>query len=207
MLQELSPTNSIPPAPQPFTFNRFVVRRRVAIMLCAVIGIGTMLAVRQFDPPHNMLDWNNPWTVLGFVLVGTGLLIRSWAAAILQKGRVLATEGPYSACRHPLYAGSSLMVLGFSVLLGDPWTTLALLLVMCVTYPATVNHEEKLISGRFNLQWPGYAGSTPRLFPPRFPTGLGPVTFRQWVVNREYQAVMATTLGVVGIQAWRWYCE
>ncbi|HTN76872.1 MAG TPA: isoprenylcysteine carboxylmethyltransferase family protein, partial [Pirellulaceae bacterium] len=129
--------------------------------------------------------------------------IRSWSAAILQKGRVLACQGPYSACRHPLYAGSLLMVLGFCLLLGDPWTTLILAAVLLITYPATVRNEERMISSAFSADWPAYAAATPRLFPPRLPTGVGPVSLSQWIHNREYQAIFASVVAVAGIQIWR----
>lgn len=204
MQHELSSTRPLPAPPAPFSLSAFLVRRRVNIMLCTAIGLGIMLTVRHYSPPRAVNDFSDPWTIVGNLLVVSGLLIRSWAASILRKGQVLATKGPYSACRHPLYAGSSLMVLGFCVLLGDIWTAGILLAVMMLTYPSTVNHEERLISGRFSSEWPAYAAATPRLFPPRFPTGIGPASFAQWFQNREYQAVLVTGAALVGLEFWRW---
>ena len=44
-----------------------------------------------------------------------GEALRLWAAGHLVKGSELTTSGPYRWMRHPLYAGSGIMGVGFSV--------------------------------------------------------------------------------------------
>lgn len=187
-----------------FSLSGFVVRRRVTLMLLAVISIVILMVVRRYRPTHDVLDFRDPWTIAGVISIALGLLIRSWSAAILQKGAVLATEGPYSACRHPLYLGSMLMVLGFCALVGDIWAAGILLGVLMATYPATVVKEESMIAATFPGQWPAYASATSsRLIPCRIPRGWGPATWYQWRKNREYRAVLAVMIALTALAAWR----
>ena len=101
-----------------FSLSGFVVRRRVTLMLLAVISIVILMVVRRYRPTHDVLDFRDPWTIAGIIAIALGLLIRSWSAAILQKRTVLGTEGPYSSRRHPLYLGSMLMVPGLADVVG-----------------------------------------------------------------------------------------
>ncbi len=187
-----------------FTLSRFLVRRRVTLMLLTVIGLVGLMLVRKYRPANDILSIGDPWVIAGTLCIGCGLFVRSWAAAILQKGSVLATQGPYSACRHPLYLGSLLMVLGFCALIGDLWTAGILLTVLLVTYPATIAYEETLISATFPSLWPSYvAHTTSRILPQRLPRSWGPATWAQWRHNREYRAIMAVGIGLVALVAWR----
>ena len=47
-----------------------------------------------------------------------GLAIRAWAAGHIRKNAQLATSGPYAFTRNPLYFGSFLLSLGFTIASG-----------------------------------------------------------------------------------------
>ena len=47
-----------------------------------------------------------------------GLLLRAWASGHLRKNDALATSGPYAYTRNPLYLGSFIMGLGFTLASG-----------------------------------------------------------------------------------------
>src|SRR5688572_25833201 len=97
----------------------WLVRRRVIISLTLFTALVLMemfvLAVR----PRDIFDWRDPWTVLGELLVLSGLAIRSWAAGTLAKCKSLIRVGPYALARNPLYIGTFLMIVGFCTLVGD----------------------------------------------------------------------------------------
>lgn len=57
----------------------------------------------------------------GCCIVAAGLLIRSWANGYAIKMDKLTTSGPYAFVRHPLYAGTLLMLIGFTVILNSHW--------------------------------------------------------------------------------------
>ena len=47
-----------------------------------------------------------------------GLAVRAWAAGHIRKNAQLATSGPYAFTRNPLYLGSFLLGLGFTIASG-----------------------------------------------------------------------------------------
>ncbi len=55
----------------------------------------------------------------GVVAVG-GLALRAWSAGHIRKNAELATTGPYAHTRNPLYLGSFLLGIGFTVAAGRP---------------------------------------------------------------------------------------
>ena len=63
-------------------------------------------------------------TPLGMALGGTvvcgGAGLRAWGAGYLLKNRSLVVAGPYAHLRHPLYAGTLLLAVGFAIVAG-PW--------------------------------------------------------------------------------------
>ena len=60
------------------------------------------------------------WIAMGAAVAGFGLLIRAIAAGYLRKDRELATSGPYSRTRNPLYLGSAFLAAGFAIA-GHSW--------------------------------------------------------------------------------------
>jgi len=61
----------------------------------------------------------------GGILAALGALLRLWASGHIDKGRALATEGPYAFTRNPLYLGSFLMALGVLLAGQGYWLLLA----------------------------------------------------------------------------------
>src|SRR5439155_3013450 len=56
------------------------------------------------------------WTLIaGAAVALPGLLLRAWASGHLRKNEMLATTGPYAYTRNPLYLGSFLIGLGFTI--------------------------------------------------------------------------------------------
>ena len=53
--------------------------------------------------------------VIGGAIALLGLALRAWAAGHIRKNAALATSGPYSYTRNPLYLGSFLLGLGFTI--------------------------------------------------------------------------------------------
>src|SRR5688572_15179988 len=56
--------------------------------------------------------------LIGAAVSLVGLAIRAWASGHIRKNAELAVSGPYSYTRNPLYFGSFLIGLGFTIASG-----------------------------------------------------------------------------------------
>src|SRR5437868_6508959 len=84
---------------------QFLYRRRIALS-AAVFGLLLAKDLLSGDKPYDVTNFREPCGAIGVVLVLFGLVLRSWAAGILQKDFLLTTSGPYRLIRNPLYIGS-----------------------------------------------------------------------------------------------------
>ncbi len=191
-------------APRPLLhgFQDFLVDRRVAISFATF----SCLIVQRLwlgSPGRQVAGLDDPRGVLAGILVVAGVGLRSWAAGTLRKGKALTTTGPYRLCRHPLYLGSLITMIGFFVLLPGvqfAWLTLA---PIAVIYTCTMLREERRLAVRYGEEWANYLAGTPRLLPTRFPWRLGGQwSFAQWSRSREYNALFTSLLIFALLQAW-----
>lgn len=123
-----------------------------------------------------------------------------------MKSRELTTVGPYACVRNPLYVGSFLMMFGFCVLCRDIATLAFIAGPMAIVYWVQVQIEEKRMAEYFPAQWPDYFASVPRFLPKLFARhAFHGWSAKEWVRNREYQAVGATMFGLLAVYAWHFF--
>lgn len=142
---------------------------------------------------------------IGGVIALLGLLLRALAAGYLEKGRVLATSGPYRHTRNPLYLGSFLMGVGFAVAAGYWLLGLAFLGFFLLIYWPVMHREETELRRRFGADFERYAESVPLFFPllrTRSKTSDVPLAaevfrWERYRRNREYEAAFGYFLGLV----------
>ncbi len=136
-----------------------------------------------------------PAFAVGVGLAGLGLAVRLWAAGHLRKWKGLAVSGPYRFTRNPLYFGSFVMGLGFTVA-SARWLLVSLfaLLFILIYVPVMRREEEELRQG-YGDDFEAYRSRVP-LFFPRPPAGKTPqetdggnFRWRQVILNREHHAV------------------
>jgi hypothetical protein len=106
--------------------------------------------------------------------------------------------------RNPLYIGSFMMMIAFSIWLRDLPTFLFIIGPMTVLYRLQVSFEEKRLLFLFRDAWIDYTRRVPRFLPRRIPAeAFAGWTSFEWVRNREYRTVLACLAGMVAIYAWR----
>ncbi|ADB16089.1 Isoprenylcysteine carboxyl methyltransferase [Pirellula staleyi DSM 6068] len=185
------------------SFDLFVTRRRIAISLLLFSTILAIDVLLLDVRPRNLLNFTDIGTICGWVGVILGLALRSWSAGTLHKNAVLTQIGPYSITRNPLYVGSFLMMLGFCSLVHDMHTIWIVAGPMAWIYWVQVKQEERLLSHLYPHDWNSYAAATPRFIPrPWNPVRGGSWSLAQWARNREYKAIVASAIGLVGLWAW-----
>lgn len=141
---------------------------------------------------------------IGGAIVLAGLLIRGWAAGVLDKDRALATSGPYAFTRNPLYLGSFLLGTGAAVAGGRPVVGLAFLGFFALAYGSTMARESTHLEARFPDSYRHYRDSVPGFLPAlaryRPPSDLvleeTPFSLARYLRNREYEALLGAAGGM-----------
>jgi protein-S-isoprenylcysteine O-methyltransferase Ste14 len=199
----VAPAREVPGSNLWGKFLEFVVHRRVR--LTAILFV-LLLAEDVWDhtDPLNLANLTDYKVLLGLGLVLGGLALRSWAAGTLHKRTELTMSGPYGLVRHPLYIGSFMMMVGFCQLIDDAENIWFVMGPVLALYVYRAIHEEKFLAATFPDQWTEFARKVPRFFPRRLPKQLFSTwDFKQWINNREYQAVSAVVLGLIALQIWQ----
>jgi len=132
---------------------------------------------------------------IGAAISVLGLALRAWAAGHIRKNDALAVSGPYAYTRNPLYVGSFLIGLGFTVAAYRWQLTLLFALLFFGIYFPVMRVESATLESLFGDSFRRYAREVP-LFLPRltpyreqsssdtsFDAGL-------YLRYREYRAVL-----------------
>ncbi len=141
---------------------------------------------------------------LGLPFVILGEFLRTWSSGYIRKDHSLATDGPYSLTRNPLYLGNFVLGFGFS-LMANRWSVLfAFLVLFGLIYDATIEDEEGKLLKRFDESFLAYCREVPRFFPRL--SGWRPAPFR-WALVRQHRefrtwAAVAGAIGVVIVKMW-----
>lgn len=153
---------------------------RLRVPLGFVFGAVALWLAR---PTWTALAWGVPLAV-----AGEGL--RVWAAGHVEKNREVTQSGPYRWMGHPLYAGSTLMGIGFAVAAASAPVAVLVAVYLAGTIGAAIRTEERWLAARFGNEYTDYRGGRARGVSRRFSLE------RAWR-NREYRAVA----GVVAVLA------
>ncbi len=126
----------------------------------------------------------------GFIALA-GALLRVWAAGHIEKGRVLAQDGPYAITRNPLYLGSFFMALGILIAGQGYWLLFPFALFFAGFYYPVMRAEERELLQGHGEAFLSYANRVP-LFFPNFRNVIGGSSTFLWsrvIKNREHRTL------------------
>jgi protein-S-isoprenylcysteine O-methyltransferase Ste14 len=130
-----------------------------------------------------------PVSVLAGMTVATvGELVRLWAAGHIDKGREVTRSGPYRLVRHPLYAGSAIMGIGFMIAARSLWSAIVVGVYLVVALVSAARAEEATLDARFAGEYSAYREGRAAL-------SDRPFSLARVKANREYRAVIGLILG------------
>lgn len=139
------------------------------------------------------------WTlIIGGSVAFIGILIRAWASGHIQKNRELAVSGPYAYTRNPLYFGSFILGVGFTVASGVWWLALVFIALFLGIYLPVMRVETKELTIVFGEKFTEYAKRVP-LFFPWFAKGKSvdeKFDFQLYLRYREYRAALGWLLAL-----------
>jgi len=158
-----------------------------------------------------LLAQSRPATlIVGGLVALPGLALRAWATGHLRKNDALANTGPYAYTRNPLYLGSFVIGLGFTIAAGRLVLGLVFAALFLGIYVPVMRVETKTLDELFGKTYQDYAAAVP-LFLPRV-TGyraaaakakFDPALYRRY---REYQAAIGLVVAwLVLVIKWYWF--
>ena len=154
-------------------FTRLISKRTtfgwIFLILVAILGNGKIL--------HFFCG-------LPFVLFGE--YIRILSAGIIKKNEVLAKEGTYALCRHPLYFGSFLISFGLTIMSNNLFIYAYFAIFFPLFYIPTILKEEKFLKSKFGNEFENYRRNVPVFFPKLKPFGFKNFSFHQFKKNKEH---------------------
>src|ERR1043166_132133 len=103
--------------------------------------------------------------VIGACVSLIGLAIRAWAAGHIRKNAQLAISGPYAFTRNPLYFGSFLLGLGFTIASGRLVLGLLFVALFVGIYLPVMGVEAETLAKLFPTDYAMYKRSVPLFFP------------------------------------------
>ncbi len=142
---------------------------------------------------------------IGGAVATIGLALRAWASGHIRKSSVLAVTGPYAYTRNPLYLGSFIMGLGFTVSSGVWWLAALFCIVFPGIYFSVMRVESEEIRGIFGPEYAEYEKSVPLFIPRLTPWKRGgKFDFQLYLRYREYRAALgvAAALALLSIKAY-----
>src|SRR5215203_751558 len=136
--------------------------------------------------------------LIGASVSMVGLAIRAWASGHIRKNAQLATSGPYAFTRNPLYFGSFLLGLGFTIASGRWLLALLFAALFLGIYLPVMRVEASTMAELFGKEFETYRRSVPLFVPRITPFRAGESAGNKfdgalYLRYREYRA----TLGLV----------
>lgn len=132
--------------------------------------------------------------VAGAAVSLVGVLLRAWASGHIRKNDALAVSGPYAYTRNPLYLGSFILGLGFTIGAGQWWLGVLFAALFLGIYLPVMRVESATLAQLFGESFHGYAGAVPLFWPRLTPyrSGQPRVGFDRglYLRYREYRAAL-----------------
>lgn len=129
---------------------------------------------------------------IGGAIAVVGLLIRAWASGHIRKNQTLAVSGPYAYTRNPLYLGSFILGVGFTIASGVWWLGLVFIALFLGIYFPVMRVEAGELTEIFGEEYRRYAERVPLFFPRPRRVKKSEINFDFGLYwrYREYQAAL-----------------
>jgi len=139
-------------------------RTKVLPPTYVALAITVMAVLDALAPWRRVIPF--PWSVLGVVALGAGIVLELVADSDLKKHATtvkpfeqsssLVTTGAYGICRHPMYLGFVLILLGLAVIMGAVTPFLVIPAFVALVETAFIRIEEQMMEAQFGDAWRAY---------------------------------------------------
>jgi protein-S-isoprenylcysteine O-methyltransferase Ste14 len=165
--------------------------RIVLSRIAAAVSLFFICTTRSSWEVNNNENITSSLFFIGVFLVGIGALGRLWCSLYIAgyKTSCLITQGPYSACRNPLYFFSAIGLMGIGFATETISFPIAFIIIFSLYYPFVIKSEEKRLMQVHGALFDEYKKRIPA-FIPRFKAfsepenySVKPVLFRKHVFD------------------------
>lgn len=144
--------------------------------------------------------------LIGTLIALVGVGIRAWASGHIRKAKTLAVSGPYAHTRNPLYVGSMILGLGFTISSGVWWIAAAFVILFLGIYLPVMRVEIDDMRRIFGPDFDEYEKNVP-LFVPRitpWKNGSEKFDLKLYLQYREYRALIgvAVVVTILAVKAY-----
>lgn len=146
--------------------------------------------------PHELLPPDVSLKALfGTILIFCGVFLRLWARGHFMKGQLFKT-GPYRFVRHPLYLGSTIVVLGVLFILNDYLNWIIIPPLLIIFHGSAIIYEERSMEKKFSKDWQEYKANVPAIIPSptRYLSLKGAFKWRWQVFRRTTEPITSLLL-------------
>lgn len=131
-----------------------------------ILALALMVVMHFGVPVAGVLPY--PWVLLGLPVIIFGIILnldadRSFkkhhtTVKPFQESMALVTEGAFDFCRHPMYSGFVLILVGTAMLLGTLSPFFVIPAFVFLMEKAYITVEEKMMAEKFGQAWSHYTG-------------------------------------------------
>jgi protein-S-isoprenylcysteine O-methyltransferase Ste14 len=136
-------------------------RIRFNEILRQVIGLLLVAVCAYFARP------DSGTVSIGLALAALGQVFRIYAAGYIFKNKQLASTGPYSLVRHPLYLGNFIILIGFTIAAANLYVAAGVVVFFLVWYPAAIAYEDSKLENIFGDDWREWSKNIRAIIPVR----------------------------------------
>lgn len=140
---------------------------------------------------------------IGGAIAFVGVAIRAWASGHIRKAETLAVTGPYARTRNPLYVGSFILGIGFTIAAGVWWLAIIFIALFLGIYLPVMRVEARDMQQIFGAEFEEYERNVP-LFLPRLTVWKntdGRFDFQLYLQYREYRAAIGVGVAIAALAA------
>lgn len=128
------------------------------ILLILSVGLNFIFPIMTVIPA--------PYTYIGVVIIGFGLIMDLWSSSLFMKSKTtvspygsptaLVTSGPFRISRNPMYLGMAAILSGIAILLGTLVTLGSPVLFVIIVETRLIPDEERKMEKIFGDQYRAY---------------------------------------------------
>jgi protein-S-isoprenylcysteine O-methyltransferase Ste14 len=162
----------------------------IVIRYRSFVGILGLIAILYLSEP-------SPRSVfIGFFFIIAGMFFRGWSSGYINKDDELATQGPFSLTRNPLYFGNFILGAGIAIAGNNVCCYTIFLVYYLLFFPFLMVIEHKRLKKKFGKQYEEWAERSNSFFPKIKRLDKRGFNISFYMKNREYKVLYFSLLVV-----------